>query len=81
MVRRYLPQREDGLVRWVVPGKRRRGLTTRLDVTRGSEGLPREKARPGGRALARHATVESGDGPAGRMGGGKGDGQADEAKS
>lgn len=33
MVRIYQPEREDGLVSWVVPGKRRRASTTRLDAS------------------------------------------------
>ncbi len=71
MARRYLPQRDDGLVSWSVPGKRRRASWTRLDVTRGSEGSSREKARHEVRARGRQATVETSDGPAGQMGSGK----------
>jgi len=36
MVRIYQPEREDGLVSWVVPGKRRPTRTIRLDVSPGS---------------------------------------------
>lgn len=42
MVRIYQPEREDGLVEWRVPGKKRPTRTIRLDVTR-SENAPNER--------------------------------------
>jgi len=42
MVRIYQPEREDGLVEWRVPGKRRPTRTIRLDVTRSESGFTRE---------------------------------------
>lgn len=42
MVRIYSPEREDGLVEWRVPGKRRPTKRIQLDVTR-SEKAPHER--------------------------------------
>jgi len=43
MVRIYQPEREDGLVSWVVPGKRRPTRTIRLDVSPGPTTLHARK--------------------------------------
>jgi hypothetical protein len=48
MVRIYSPEREDGLVEWRVPGKRRPTKTTRLDVTRSESGVHERKLGPQG---------------------------------
>jgi len=55
MVRRYLPEREDGLVSWVTPGKRRPTRTTRLDVTRSENGVHERNLGPKGEDNAGHA--------------------------
>lgn len=43
MVRIYLPEREDGLVSWRVPGKRRAARTIRLDASPGTTTLRARK--------------------------------------
>jgi hypothetical protein len=48
MVRIYQSEREDGLVSWRVPGKRRPTRTTRLDVTRSESGVRERKLGPEG---------------------------------
>jgi hypothetical protein len=59
MVRRYLPEREDGLVSWSVPGKRRAVRTTRLDVTRSEKGVDERNVGPEGDANVGHAPARS----------------------
>lgn len=54
MARRYLPQREDGLVSWSVPGKRRPTRTIRLDVTRSESGVRERNLGPKGEDNAGH---------------------------
>jgi hypothetical protein len=48
MVRIYSAEREDGLVEWRVPGKRRPTRTIRLDVTRSENGVHERKLGPKG---------------------------------
>lgn len=55
MARRYLPEREDGLVSWSVPGKPRPTRTIRLDVTRSESGVRERNLGPKGEDNAGHA--------------------------
>jgi hypothetical protein len=57
MVRIYQPEREDGLVEWRVPGKRRAARTIRLDVTRSESGVRERNLGPKGEDNAGHAQV------------------------
>lgn len=57
MVRIYQPEREDGLVEWRVPGKRRPVRTTRLDVTRSESGVRERNLGPKGEDNAGHGRV------------------------
>lgn len=80
MVRQYLPEREDGLVAWRVPGKRRRASWTYLDDTRRPEGL-HDKVRAAKREVEpTETTTKTDDVPAGRKGGGKASGHQDRAE-
>jgi hypothetical protein len=57
MVRIYSPEREDGLVEWRVPGKRRAARTIRLDVTRSESGVHERSLGPKGEDNVGHAPV------------------------
>jgi hypothetical protein len=59
MVRIYSPKREDGLVEWRVPGKRRAARTTRLDATRSENGVDERNLGPKGEDNAGHAPARS----------------------